>query len=223
MEPVWRQPQTVGANRLGLACTSIVFSWRETGGHSDAAEIFASVFECDASRIHRNKFPTTSMPCHSWAHGLSNGVTADVRIGVDGDRSEIRGQAEGEGYLLPDALQHLKSRLHRLSNTQLCLAGPRLTVDFELPASAQYTDLLRWLGLPDWQAQAGTLKLDVLLGGRDDHVEASVATIIDRKNRLARLAVSLGATTDKKTLPSTILFDRLDHLLSADNLAEAIV
>ena len=214
-----------GGEAAGLEwlCRGIVFSWRDANERSDAADIFARVFGYEASRVHRRKFPTMSMPCRSWANGVSEGLAADVRIGVDGDRSEIRLNTEAEAGLSPGAVSHFKAGLRRLEvGSTLNLAVGHVTLDLELAKHADPSMFVRWLTLPDWQARASVLRQEYVFALAEGGAEASVVAFIDHGVNLARLVLGVTSAADVTSAGSSRLFERLDGLLRARSVTDLV-
>lgn len=102
-------------------------AWDSLGGR-DAAPLYATLVGRAPQHLLANKFPTSTMPCWSWASGTESGWRYDLRLGVHGLRDEFEVAA-------PDmrcgvALGRLRQASRVLSGQRL--AAPSLHLDLEL-------------------------------------------------------------------------------------------
>lgn len=216
-----RLEQAPKAGDLGWTCRSMVFFWRGNETDRDAADLFAKVFGFSATNAHRNKFPTASMPCRSWARGMSAGLAADLRIGVDNDYSQLRLHASAKGEPVPSAVAQFRVCVERLEAAAAgVLADRRAVLDLELPEKADHAGFLHWLGHEDWQAQARLLKQEYVFAPRGGNTELSIAASVDRRTDHTRLTVGVAFPVNPEEAGSAELFQTVHLLLSTVRIAD---
>ncbi len=113
----------------GLAWTHCraFLAW-DSHGRRDAAPLYTALVGRAPQHLLSNKFPTSTMPCWSWASGTESGWRYDLRLGVHGLRDEFEVAA-------PD--MRCGAALGRLRQASRVLAGqglsaPSLHLDLEL-------------------------------------------------------------------------------------------
>ncbi|UJW84632.1 hypothetical protein [Devosia sp. SL43] len=209
------------AGDLGWICRSMVFSWRGSEPRGDAAELFADVFGFGATNAHRNKFPTASMPCRSWARGMSDGIAVDLRIGVDNDHSQLRLLASAKGEPVPSALAQFRVCVERLEAAAAAsLVNHRAVLDLELPDKADHAGFLHWLGHEDWQAHARLFRQEYVFAPGGGNTELSIAASVDRRTDKTRLTVGVAFPATPDVAGSAELFETIHLLLATGRIAD---
>jgi len=211
----------VNVGDLGWFCRSMAFSWRGTEGQPDARALFADIFGFEAENSNRNKFPTASMPCRSWAQGVSGGTALELCIGVDSDLSQMRLVANTGDELMSDALTRFKICMEQLeAATSWTFVDRHAVLELLLPDGADHIGFRNWLGLRDWQAHAWLLRQGYVFSPRDRAVELSIGASVDRRARHTELTVGVATIASVTGVGSSELFKTFDWLFSTQKVAD---
>lgn len=113
------------------------------GQSGDADALFRVLVGRAPDHVVRNKFPTRTMPCRSWAGGREGSWSYDLRLGVHALRDEF--EVSGHDTAMAPALERLRHACALLSRQSA--AHPSLHVDLEQTGSEAKGTARAWSAL----------------------------------------------------------------------------